>query len=122
MTTEARASSPAAVPDRPRGEPAGPVGVGLLAIPLPLPLTVLAIAAGLALSWYYAPSLLLLFAGILFAALLDACTRGLGAHPAAVAAWRFSLVMLAFGPRRGAGDRLGRSSACRLRRSTCCCG
>jgi len=43
-----------------------------------LPLIVLAIAAGLALVWYSAPSLLLLFAGILFAALLDACTRGLG--------------------------------------------
>lgn len=43
-----------------------------------LPLIVLAIAAGLALVWYSAPSLLLLFAGILFAALLDACTRALG--------------------------------------------
>ena len=43
-----------------------------------LPLIVLAIAAGLALVWYSAPSLLLLFAGILFAAFLDACTRGVG--------------------------------------------
>jgi hypothetical protein len=45
---------------------------------LALPLTVLAIAVGLALVLYTAPSLLLLFAGILFATLLDACTRGLG--------------------------------------------
>ena len=41
------------------------------------PLIVLAVAAGLAFIWYYAPSLLLLFAGILFAALLDACTLSL---------------------------------------------
>jgi len=43
-----------------------------------LPFIVLAVASGLALVWYGALSLLLLFAGILFAALLDACTRGLG--------------------------------------------
>ena len=71
MTIEASASSAspaAAVPDKPHREPAGP---------LALSLTVLAVVTVLALSWYYATSLLLLFAGILFAVLLDACTRGL---------------------------------------------
>jgi predicted PurR-regulated permease PerM len=43
-----------------------------------LPLVVLAVAAGLTFVWYSASSLLLLFAGILFASLLDACIRGLG--------------------------------------------
>jgi predicted PurR-regulated permease PerM len=43
-----------------------------------LPLVVLAVVAGLTFVWYSASSLLLLFAGILFASLLDACTRGLG--------------------------------------------
>jgi predicted PurR-regulated permease PerM len=63
---------------------------------LALPLTVLAIAVGLALVLYTAPSLLLLFAGILFATLLDACTRGL-AHILPVArGWRFALVTLVF--------------------------
>ena len=97
MTTEARASSTAAVPDKPRGEPAGPGRAGLLAVPLALTLTVLAITAVLALSWYYAASLLLLFAGILFAVLLDACTRGLARIVPLSRPLRFSLVMLAFG-------------------------
>lgn len=42
-----------------------------------LPLVVLAVVVGLAFIWYTADSLLLLFAGILFASLLDACIRGL---------------------------------------------
>lgn len=42
-----------------------------------LPLVVLALVAGVALVCYSAPSLLLLFAGILFAVFLDACTRAL---------------------------------------------
>jgi predicted PurR-regulated permease PerM len=61
---------------------------------LALPLTVLAIAIGLALVLYTAPSLLLLFAGILFATLLDACTRGLGHILPVARAWRFALVTL----------------------------
>ncbi len=45
--------------------------------------------------WFGAPSLLLLFAGMLVAALLDACTRGLGyLLPAAPRRWRFALVTL----------------------------
>jgi predicted PurR-regulated permease PerM len=59
-------------------------------------LTVLAIAVGLALVLYTAPSLLLLFAGILFATLLDACTRGLGHILPVARAWRFALVTLIF--------------------------
>ena len=59
-----------------------------------LPLIVLAIAAGLALVWYSAPSLLLLFAGILFASFLDACTRGLGYIVPLARPLRFALVVL----------------------------
>jgi len=47
----------------------------VLAVALASPLIVLTIAAGLAFAWYYAASLLVLFAGILFAVLLDACAR-----------------------------------------------
>ncbi|MBN9512572.1 MAG: AI-2E family transporter [Alphaproteobacteria bacterium] len=91
MTIEAPASSAspaAAVPDKPHREPAGP---------LALSLTVLAVVTVLALSWYYATSLLLLFAGILFAVLLDACTRGLARVVPLTRPWRFGLVMLLFG-------------------------
>jgi len=58
------------------------------------PLIVLAVAAALLFTWYYAPSLLLLFAGILFAALLDACTRGLARVLPLSRGWRFALVVL----------------------------
>ena len=61
---------------------------------LALPLIVLGVAAGLAFVWCYAPSLLLLFAGILFAAFLDACTRGLARVMPLSRAWRFGLVVL----------------------------
>ncbi len=57
----------------------------------------LALTAGLAFSWYYAASLLLLFAGILFAVLLDACTRGLAPVLPIARPWRFGLVVLLFG-------------------------
>ena len=58
------------------------------------PLILLAIVAGLAFAWYGAHSLLTLFAGILFAAFLDACTRGLGNMLPLSRAWRFGLVVL----------------------------
>ena len=58
------------------------------------PLIVLGVAAGLAFVWYYAPSLLLLFAGILFAAFLDACTRGLASSLPLPRRWRLTLVVL----------------------------
>lgn len=62
-----------------------------------LPFIVLAVAAGLAFLWYSAPSLLLLFAGILFAVLLDACTRGLGRILPLGRPWRYALVVLVIG-------------------------
>src|SRR5262245_14033630 len=65
---------------------------GLLA---PL-LLVLATTAGLAFTFYAAPSLLLLFAGILFAALLDSCTRGLGRLVPLPRPWRYTIVVLVF--------------------------
>ena len=88
MTTEARSSVPSPVPASTLT--GGTVWGRVLA----LPLTVLAIAVGLALVLYTAPSLLLLFAGILFATLLDACTRGLGHILPVARAWRFALVTL----------------------------
>ena len=90
MTTEARSSVPTPVPAS--AQTGGTVWSRVLA----LPLTVLAIAVGLALVLYTAPSLLLLFAGILFATLLDACTRGLGHILPVARAWRFALVTLIF--------------------------
>ncbi len=57
-------------------------------------LIVLGVAAGLAFTWYYAPSLLLLFAGILFAVFLDACTRGLARVIPLSRGWRFGLVVV----------------------------
>jgi predicted PurR-regulated permease PerM len=61
-----------------------------------LPLIVLAVAAGLALVWYSAPSLLLLFAGILFASLLDACARGLSRSVPLARRWRYGIVVVIF--------------------------
>lgn len=60
-----------------------------------MPLVVLAVAAGLAFIWYSAASLLLLFAGVLFASLFDACTRGLGHILPLARPWRYALVVLA---------------------------
>ena len=88
MTTEGRSPAPPSVPAS--AQTGGTVWGRVLA----LPLTVLAIAVGLALVLYTAPSLLLLFAGILFATLLDACTRGLGHLLPVSRAWRFALVTL----------------------------
>ena len=62
-----------------------------------IPLIVLAVAASLVFVWYYAASLLLLFAGILFAVLLDACIRGLGQVMPLPRTWRCGVVMLTFG-------------------------
>ncbi|HEY2416457.1 MAG TPA: AI-2E family transporter, partial [Steroidobacteraceae bacterium] len=85
MKAELRSSAPT-------GEPAG----SIWRRPLALPLIVLSVAAGLAFVWYYAPSLLLLFAGVLFAAFLDACTRGLTRVIPLSRSWRFALVVLVF--------------------------
>ena len=99
MTTEARAplTSAAVGPGGPSSEPASAAGGSPVAVPLALVAAVLAIVVVLALSWYYAASLLLLFAGILFAVLLDACTRGLAPIVPLSRPWRFGLVVLAFG-------------------------
>jgi predicted PurR-regulated permease PerM len=87
MTIEGRSAVPPSVP---MGATAGRHVVALS-------LVVLAVAAGLALVWYSAPSLLLLFAGILFASLLDACTRGLGRIVPLARRWRYALVVLILG-------------------------
>ncbi|HEY2875158.1 MAG TPA: AI-2E family transporter [Reyranella sp.] len=79
----------------PISAPAGPMSPWRQIIALPL--VVLAVAVGLAFVWYSAPSLLLLFAGILFAALLDACTRGLGHILPLPRRTRYALVVLILG-------------------------
>ena len=61
-----------------------------------MPLLALGIAAALVFVWYYAPSLLLLFAGILFAAFLDACTRGLAHVVPLSRSSRFAIVVFVF--------------------------
>jgi predicted PurR-regulated permease PerM len=59
-------------------------------------LLALGTAAALVFVWYYAPSLLLLFAGILFAAFLDACTRGLAHVVPLSRSSRFGIVVFVF--------------------------
>ena len=59
------------------------------------PFILLAAVAGLVFTWYSAHSLLMLFAGILFAVFLDACTRGLAYVVPLPRRWRFGLVMVA---------------------------
>jgi predicted PurR-regulated permease PerM len=83
MKAEARSSAPG---DDPRNKASRR--------PFTIPLIVLAVAAGLAFVWYYAPSLLLLFAGILFAVFLDACARGLASVMPLSRGWRLALVEL----------------------------
>jgi predicted PurR-regulated permease PerM len=60
-------------------------------------LIILTITVGLSLAWYNASSLLLLFAGILFAAFLDACTHGLSRVLPIARIWRFAFVGLVLG-------------------------
>jgi predicted PurR-regulated permease PerM len=93
MTIEARSPEPVSAPASTLTGASGGTAWGRV---LALPLTVLAITAGLGLVLYSAPSLLLLFAGILFATLLDACTRGLGHILPIARTWRFALVALVF--------------------------
>ncbi len=87
MTIE-RPASPAFVPPGP--------SAGWRAV-IVVPMIVLAIASGMVLVWYSAPSLLLLLAGILFAVLLDACTRGLQRILPLARPWRYALVVLVLG-------------------------
>ena len=58
------------------------------------PLILLSVVLGLVFVWFGAHSLLMLFAGMLFAVFLDACTRGLGYILPLSRAWRFGLVVL----------------------------
>ncbi|MFO1163497.1 MAG: AI-2E family transporter [Reyranellaceae bacterium] len=81
--------------DVPNPSPPAPAN-GWRAI-IAVPMIVLAVVSGIALVCYSAPSLLLLFAGILFAALLDACTRGLQRVMPLGRPWRFALVVLVLG-------------------------
>ena len=58
------------------------------------PFILLAAVVALVFVWYGAHSLLMLFAGILFAVFLDACTRGLAYVLPVERRWRFGLVMI----------------------------
>jgi predicted PurR-regulated permease PerM len=58
-------------------------------------LIALAGGAGLFLAWMAADALLLIFAGLLFAALLDACTRGLSMVLPLRRAWNLAIVSIA---------------------------
>jgi predicted PurR-regulated permease PerM len=73
------------------GEPASIVWIRSRASPL----IVLAVAASVVFVWYYGASLLLLFAGILFAVFLDACTCGLARVVPLSRSWRFAVVVIA---------------------------
>jgi predicted PurR-regulated permease PerM len=57
-------------------------------------LIVLSVALGILLIWRTSSSLLIIFAGILFASFLDACTRALGPVIPIGRAWRLTLVIL----------------------------
>lgn len=78
-------------PSEPRGATSGWRHI------IALPMVVLAVATGIAVICYSAPSLLLLFAGILLAALLDACTRALRSVVPLARPWRYALVVLVLG-------------------------
>ncbi len=56
----------------------------------------LAGGAGLFLAWMAANTFFLIFAGLLFAALLDACTRGLGRVLPIGRGWNLAIVCLGF--------------------------
>ena len=56
-------------------------------------LIVLSVTLGILLIWRTSSSLLIIFAGILFASFLDACARALGFVPVG-RAWRLTLVIL----------------------------
>lgn len=60
-------------------------------------LIVLAVGLALALAWYNVASLLFLFAGILFATFLDACTSAVGRLLPVSRVWRFALVGIVLG-------------------------
>src|SRR5712664_3407857 len=57
-------------------------------------LVVLTVVLGILLVWRTSSSLLIIFAGILFASFLDACARALGPVIPIGRAWRLTLVIL----------------------------
>ena len=57
-------------------------------------LIVLSVTLGILLIWRTSSSLLIIFAGILFASFLDACARALGSVIPVGRAWRLTLVVL----------------------------
>jgi predicted PurR-regulated permease PerM len=57
-------------------------------------LIVLSVAVGLLLVWQTSSSLLVIFAGILFASFLDACARALGSVMPVGRVWRLTLVVI----------------------------
>ena len=70
-------------------------------------LIVLSVAIGLLLAWQTSSSLLVIFAGVLFASFLDACARALGPVMPISRAWRLTLVVLILDRSANAGCRLG---------------
>ena len=76
-----------------RREPSGVEGAGRR-FTLASALIVLGVALGIFLVWRTSSSLLIIFAGILFASFLDACTRALGPVVPLGRAWRLTLVIL----------------------------
>lgn len=62
--------------------------------PLATALIVLSAAVGLLLVWQTSSSLLVIFAGILFASFLDACARALGSVMPVGRVWRLTLVVI----------------------------
>lgn len=66
-------------------------------------LTLLAACVCLFLAWQTVSSLLLIFAGVLFAAFLDACARALAPVLPLNRAWRLTLVLLLFSALSGFG-------------------
>lgn len=83
--------------DRRDASTSGPPGPSAAWQPFAMPMAVLAVVSAIVLACYWAPSLLLLFAGILFAVLLDACTRGLERIVPLQRSLRYALVVLVLG-------------------------
>jgi len=71
---------------------AGPKGAPRSA--LATALILLGVAVGLFLVWETSSSLLIIFAGVLFASFLDACARALGSFIPVNRAWRLTMVVL----------------------------
>ena len=69
----------------PRGAPRSTLATALI---------LLGVAVGLFLVWETSSSLLIIFAGVLFASFLDACARALGSFIPVNRAWRLTMVVL----------------------------